>query len=281
MNILSQILRNKRNEVDERKQLYPIKLLEKSIYFNTDTVSLKKYLVLSDKSGIIAEFKTKSPSKGDINPYADVSKISIEYMQAGASALSILTDQKFFGGKTEHITQARKYNYCPILQKDFFIDEYQVIEAKSIGADAILLIANALSKSKLRSMTMLANSLDLEVLFEVHNKQDLGKMNELIEIVGVNNRNLETFQTDIQQSVEMADEIPNELIKVSESGISNASDINLLRSYGFNGFLIGENFMKTSNPGRACKDIISDLTKNVSNDKLKEITYETESLRVK
>src|SRR6185369_14773416 len=153
MNILDQIITHKRKEVEERKSLYPVKLLEKTIYFNSPAISLKKYLLRENKAGIIAEFKRKSPSKGMINQYAPVERTSIGYMQAGASALSILTDTEFFGGKNEDLALARKFNYCPILRKDFVIDEYQIIEAKSIGADAILLLANVLDAKKINSFS--------------------------------------------------------------------------------------------------------------------------------
>ena len=169
-NILDQIVAHKREEVAKRKEIYPVKLLEQSIYFNTPTVSLSKYLRRPDKLGIIAEFKRRSPSKGDINPYASVEEVSIGYMQAGASALSVLTDTHFFGGKNEDLTEARKFNYCPILRKDFVIDEYQIIEARSIGADAILLIAACLEKAEIKSLAALAQSLGLEVLIEIHNE---------------------------------------------------------------------------------------------------------------
>jgi len=259
MDILSEIIKNKIVEVNERKSLYPIKLLEKSIYYTTKAVSLKKYLLREDKSGIIAEFKTKSPSKGDINTNVEVEKVSIDYMQAGASALSILTDQKYFGGSTKNLIQARKYNYCPILQKDFFVDEYQVIEAKSVGADAILLIAAVLSKTQLKSLAILANSLGLEVLFEVHSVDELIKLNEYVDIVGINNRNLKTFETNIYQSIELAKIIPSNYLKISESGIYNAKDILCLKKHGYQGFLIGEHFMRTANPGRACRELIGNI----------------------
>lgn len=278
MNILSKIIKDKRIEVDERKSLYPIKLLEKSIYFNTKPVSLKKYLLREDKHGIIAEFKTKSPSRGEINQYADIEKISVGYMQAGASALSILTDHKFFGGSFNNLTKARTYNYCPILQKDFFIDEYQIVEAKSIGADAILLIAAVLSKTEIESMSKLANSLGLEVLLEIHNEDELLKMSNLIDVLGINNRDLKTFETNIKRSIDLINLLPNGLIKISESGIHSANDILELKSQGFNGFLIGENFMRTTNPAKACKELITQLNRTEEN--LKSLKHETESLRV-
>lgn len=278
MNILTKIVENKRIEVNERKSLYPTKLLEKSIYFNTESVSLKKYLLRKDKHGIIAEFKTKSPSRGEINLYADVEKVSVGYMQAGASALSILTDNKFFGGSFDNLTKARTYNYCPILQKDFFIDDYQIIEAKSIGADAILLIAAVLSKTEIERMSKLANSLGLEVLLEIHNEDELLKMSNFIDVLGINNRDLKTFETNIQNSIDLSKLLPNEVVKISESGIHNVNHIIELKEYGFNGFLIGENFMKTTNPAKACKEFIAQIDKSESN--LKSTKYEIESLRV-
>jgi indole-3-glycerol phosphate synthase len=280
MNILSKIIENKRMEVAERKLLYPTRLLEKSIYFNTIPVSLKKYLLRQDKSGIIAEFKTKSPSRGDINPYADIEKVSVGYMQAGASALSILTDKTFFGGSFENLIKARKYNYCPILQKDFFVDEYQIVEAKSIGADAILLIASVLSEKEMQKMTDLAHSLGLEVLLEIHNETELVKLNDAIDVIGINNRNLNTFETNIQNSIDLYSSLPKEIVKISESGIYNIHDLLTLKSIGFDGFLIGENFMNTTNPGKACKEFIQKINKNNSDLNLKIDEYETESLRV-
>src|SRR5918993_1938530 len=169
MNILDQIIEHKRKEVSERKELYPIKFLEQSIFFGTQPVSLKRYIQREDKSGIIAELKRKSPSKGVINPHVSVERTSIGYMQAGASALSVLTDKNLFGGSNEDLTMARKFNFCPILRKDFTIDEYQIIEAKSIGADAILLIAAALDAPRLKTLASFAHTFGLEVLLEVHN----------------------------------------------------------------------------------------------------------------
>src|SRR5688572_9735975 len=170
MNILDQIIEHKRKEVAERKELYPLKFLEQSIFFGSQPVSLKKYVQREDKSGIIAEIKRKSPSKGVINPHVSVERTSIGYMQAGASALSVLTDKNFFGGSNDDLTTARKFNFCPILRKDFTIDSYQIVEAKSIGADAILLIAAALDEAQLKSLTAFAHAIGLEVLLEVHNE---------------------------------------------------------------------------------------------------------------
>ncbi len=259
MNILNRIVEHKKREVEERKELFPTRLLERSIYFDTPAVSMKKYLLREDKSGIIAEFKKKSPSKGDINPYASVEKVSIGYMQSGASALSVLTDSHFFNGKNADLMEARKFNFCPILRKDFVIDEYQLVEAKSIGADIILLIAECLEKSELNQMAAMAKSLGLEVLMEIHSIGQLAKLNENIDIVGVNNRNLEDFTVDINNSIGLSSAIPKEFIKISESGINNAESIVELQQAGFQGFLIGEHFMKTADPPKTCANLINEI----------------------
>lgn len=260
MNILDQIIEHKRKEVEERKSLYPVKLLEQSIYFGSQTVSLKGYVQRPDKSGIITEFKRKSPSKGIINAYASVEKTSIGYMQAGASALSILTDKQFFGGSSDDLMTARKYNFCPILRKDFTIDEYQIIEAKSIGADAILLIAAALAPARLKELARFAKSFGLEVLLEVHDKEELqANLDADADLLGVNNRSLKTFDVSIDVSKQLASMIPKELVKVSESGISSPETILELRQYGYEGFLMGENFMKHSQPEKSCKEFIEKL----------------------
>ena len=259
MSILDKIIQFKKQEVRERKELYPVKLLERSIHITAPTVSLKKYLLREDKSGIIAEFKRKSPSKGYINKYANVEEVSIAYMQAGASALSVLTDNEFFGGDNNDLEIARKFNYCPILRKEFVIDEYQVIEARSKGADAILLIAEVLSIEEVKQLSRFAKSLGLEVLFEIHSQQELSMLCEDVDIVGVNNRNLKSFEVDINTSVLLSDKIPNEFIKISESGLNNPDSVNVLKQAGYKGFLIGEHFMRTANPGKTCEKFIKDL----------------------
>ncbi len=258
-NILDKIIAHKQNEVAERRDLFPTKLLEKSIYFETPVVSLKKYLLREDKSGIIAEFKRRSPSKGAINPYAQVEQVSIGYMQAGASALSVLTDEHFFGGKSADLTEARKFNFCPILRKDFIIDEYQLIEARSIGADAVLLIAECLEKEALQQLAKQAKSLGLEVLMEVHSIGQLAKLCPEVDIVGVNNRNLEDFSVSIQTSIELADAIPAEFTRISESGLNDPQAVVELQEHGFQGFLIGEHFMKTADPAKACDQFIQSV----------------------
>jgi indole-3-glycerol phosphate synthase len=259
MTILDQIIKHKRKEVADNIATRPIKSLEQSIYFNSPCVSLKEYILRKDKSGIIAEFKRKSPSKGMINEYADVEKISIGYMQAGASALSVLTDQHFFGGKNEDLSVARKFNFCPILRKDFIVNEYQIIEAKSIGADAILLIAAVLTKEEIKQFSTLAHQLGLEVLLEIHDTSELEKYDAEISLVGINNRNLNTFEVDLNHSISLSQQLPVETIKIAESGINNFENIQLLKSHGFDGFLIGEHFMKTAAPELTCKKFIEQL----------------------
>jgi indole-3-glycerol phosphate synthase len=260
MNILDEIIQDKYKEVEERKSLYPIKLLEQSIYFQSPVVSLKKYVQREDKSGIIAEIKRKSPSKGIINAHVSIERTSIGYMQAGASALSVLTDSKYFGGSKEDLMIARKFNFCPILRKDFVVDEYQIIEAKSMGADAILLIAAALEPSKLQTLAKFAKTLQLEILLEVHNNKELqDNLTADVDLIGVNNRDLKTFVTDIEISKQLADKIPNEFVKVSESGIENPTIIIELKKFGFEGFLMGQNFMQHSRPEKACRDFITEL----------------------
>lgn len=259
MTILEKITNHKRQEVADRSALYPIKLLEQSIFFNSPPVSLKKYLLREDKYGIIAEFKRHSPSKGDINPYVSVEQVSLGYMQAGASALSVLTDKHFFKGKNQDLTEARKFNYCPILRKDFVIDEYQIIEAKSIGADAILLIAECLKKEEVANFSKLAKGLGLEVLMEVHSIEQLSKLTPDIDVVGVNNRNLKNFEVSIENSIEIFPAIPDDFVKISESGISSAESIMKLKAIGFQGFLIGEYFMKSAHPGKKCREFIQEI----------------------
>src|SRR5687768_8828404 len=262
MNILDQIIEHKKKEVEERKSLYPVKLLEQSIYFSTQPVSMKKYILREDLTGIIAEFKRKSPSKGMINAHASVERTSIGYMQAGASALSVLTDKQFFGGSNEDLMTARKFNFCPIIRKDFTIDEYQIIEAKSIGADAILLIAAVLEPERSKALTSLAHSFGLEVLLEVHNEEELKKsLDAGADLMGVNNRDLKTFQLSIEVSKRLASMIPSDVVKVSESGIESVEAILDLKTYGYEGFLMGQNFMQHSRPEAAAMEFISDLRK--------------------
>jgi indole-3-glycerol phosphate synthase len=259
MTILDKIIENKYKETEERKSLYPVKLLERSIFFSTKPVSLKYYLQREELSGIIAEFKRKSPSKGMINEYAKIDKISIGYMRGGASALSVLTDKDFFGGSSKDLEIARQLNYCPILRKDFIIDEYQIIESKSIGADVILLIAAVLDENKIIQLAKTAKSLGLEVILEIHSEDEIKKIHDCIDIVGVNNRDLNTFDVNVETSVKLSSKITDDFIKISESGISNPETIIKLKGLGYKGFLIGETFMKTANPEDTCASFVREL----------------------
>ncbi len=264
MNILETIIQHKKKEVEELKGLISTKRLEQSIFFRSTPVSLKKYVTRKDKIGVIAEIKRQSPSAGIINETIDVEKLSISYMQAGASALSVLTDKRFFGGSSEDLRIARKFNYCPILRKDFILDEYQVIEARSMGADCILLIAACLTTETCKRLASAAKSLHLEVLLEVRNKEEIDShTNAYVDIIGVNNRNLKNFKTDITRSEELIEFLPSELIKISESGITEADQIRKLKKLGYDGFLIGGYFMRHEDPGNICKNLIGNynLTK--------------------
>ena len=263
MHILDKITEHKKREVAERKKLYPAELLETSLFFETECVSLVKYLKDKNKSGIIAEFKRRSPSKGNINQYASVEQVTIGYMQAGASALSVLTDTEFFGGKNADLGEARKYNYCPILRKDFIVDEYQIIEAKSIGADAILLIAACLSAEEVKKYSGLAHSLGLQVLMEIHAEKELNLFCENIDVVGVNNRNLKDFTVSVETSHKLLSLLPGGVAKISESGIGDAKTAAGLLNAGFDGLLIGELFMKNSQPEMACSEFISEVKYNL------------------
>jgi indole-3-glycerol phosphate synthase len=262
MNILDEIVAFKKKEVAARKERYPMKSLEKSASFERRAFSLCEFISMPEKSGIIAEIKRKSPSKGIINAGVSVERTSVGYVKAGASALSILTDSNFFGGSSDDLITARKLNACPILRKDFTVDEYQIIEAKSIGADAILLIAAALPPNVLRSYASLAHSLGLEVLVEVHNDTELKEnIDSGADLMGVNNRNLKTFELDVAISKTLASLIPMQMIKVSESGIESVDTVMELRQHGFTGFLMGQNFMQHEKPEVACREFIDALQK--------------------
>lgn len=252
-NILPQIVAHKRVEVRHRKELAPASVLERSILFADPVRSIKARLADESAPGIIAEFKRQSPSKGVINADARVEEIVAGYINAGASALSVLTDEKFFGGSFHDFSAARARADIPMLRKDFIIDEYQVVETKSIGADVILLIASILTPAEALTLARMAKQLGLEVLLEVHTASELDRVNEFIDVVGVNNRNLDTFSVSLSNSVELALSIPQGFVKISESGIDSPEQLLMLREYGYRGFLMGERFMKESDPGKACE----------------------------
>jgi indole-3-glycerol phosphate synthase len=258
--ILDEIIINKRKEVAAAKLHTPVKELERMESFGRTPVSLSGSLKTRGKSGIIAEIKRKSPSKGALNLAVSIERTSVGYVKAGASALSILTDKQYFGGSTEDLLIARKLNACPILRKDFTIDEYQILEGKAVGADAILLIAAALSSTEAKRLANFAHTLKLEVLLEVHNEEELAGYSEVeADLIGVNNRNLKTFEVSIDVSKRLAPLIRTGVTKVAESGISDPAVIHDLKQYGYQGFLIGETFMRSSRPEDAASDFIDRL----------------------
>ncbi|MCS6822965.1 MAG: indole-3-glycerol phosphate synthase TrpC [Cytophagaceae bacterium] len=260
MNILDHIIAHKQQEVNLRRSRKGIKELETSPLFQTEKISLKSHLLNPDKSGIIAEHKRKSPSKGIINDTLQLEDVVKGYQEAGASAISVLTDVDFFGGSDDDLMKARQVTSLPLLRKDFIIDEYQIIEAKALGANVILLIAACLSPSQIKRFATLARSLSMEVLLEVHSENELlCNLIEEVDCIGVNNRNLKDFTVSIDTSLTLSSKIPEQYIKISESGIDKIETILLLKSVGYNGFLIGENFMKTANPGQSLKEFVIQL----------------------
>jgi indole-3-glycerol phosphate synthase len=265
MNILDTIIEYKKSEVEKRKSKVSISDLEKRELFSKTVLPLKDFLLDKSKTGIIAEFKRRSPSKGVINPDVDVLDVTKGYTEYGASCLSVLTDEHFFGGSDDDLIKAR-INEIPILRKDFIIDEYQLIEAKSIGADVILLIAACLSVAEVKRLASFAKNLGLEVLLELHAEEELEHICDETNIIGINNRNLKTFDVDIERSLRMAERIPFPKFKIAESGISSVNDILLFKKHGFQGFLIGENFMKATNPTIAFAEFVKQLKAKAHED---------------
>lgn len=263
MNILDKIIEHKKAEVVAAKQIRPEAFLKELPGFSRQTFSLKQFLLDESKTGIIAEFKRQSPSKGIINDTADVVEVTKAYTKSGASCLSVLTDGKFFGGSNDDVQKAR-VNEIPILRKEFIIDEYQVLEAKAIGADVILLIAACLSPERVKALAAYAKNLGLEVLLEIHCEDELQHICDDIEMVGVNNRDLKTFTVDINRSIELGKKIPADKIKIAESGINDVETICIFKKAGFKGFLIGENFMKQPDPTIAFAAFVKKLKAKVS-----------------
>jgi indole-3-glycerol phosphate synthase len=258
MDILEKIVASKKDEVIARKQLYPVMKLEQSVFFNRKMPSFYEALGKPGPS-IIGEFKRKSPSKGVINSNSGVEEVATGYEKAGISAMSILTDTDYFGGYNDDLTRVAAFTGLPLLRKEFIIDEYQVIESKSIGASAILLIGSILSNAQSEQLAKLAVSLGMDVLFEIHDQEDLGKINDNIRIVGVNNRNLKTFEINLENTVQMLTRLPVDCLKVAESGFQTASDILIMHSEGYDAFLIGERFMRSTDPGKSALEFIDGL----------------------
>ena len=248
MKILDKIVEDKKIEINKLLSNSSISKLENSHLFSRKCISLKES-IKNNNSGIICEFKRRSPSNQNINYISSLSDVVSGYEEAGAAGLSILTNKKYFDGDTQDIIDIRDISNLPILRKEFIISEYQVIEAKSIGSDAILLIASILSEEEIIGYSSLAKSIGLEVLLEIHSEDELYKISgDDIDIVGVNNRNLDTLEIDLNNSIELCGKIPSKFVKISESGISKVESIFKLKEVGYNGFLIGEKFMKTRNP---------------------------------
>lgn len=259
MNILEKIVAHKRKWVAEQQSKKTIDELKQSSYYNRPTFSLVDKIRHGNEAGIIAEFKRKSPSKGDIYANADVVQVVSGYQSAKASAVSILTDVEFFGGSDQDLLEARPHLSIPILRKDFIVDSYQIHEAKAIGADIILLIAACLSVQEIKEFSQLAKSLGLEVLLELHDEDELGHVSTHIDLVGINNRSLKTFEVNVERSLSMAASIPNSFVKVAESGIDDPALVRLFKENGFGAFLIGEYFMKTQDPGPALEKFIQQI----------------------
>lgn len=262
MNILDKIVVHKIREVEINRSELRIADLEEGVFFKRRCISLAKRLRQTESSGIIAEIKRKSPSRGEIHPSLNVAEVASGYADAGVAGISILTDKTFFGGSGEDLVEVREQLQLPILRKDFIIDEYQIAEAKAMGADVILLIASVLAPWEITRFSAIAEALGMEVLLEIHNERELEASLSLdphVQMIGVNNRDLTTFKVDIERSFSLAEKIPNQYIKVAESGINNPNTVKQLREAGFQGFLIGEHFMKQDEPHRACKEFIDNL----------------------
>ena len=263
MKILDKIVEDKKIEINKLLSNSSISKLENSHLFSRKCISLKES-IKNNNSGIICEFKRRSPSNENINYISSLPDVVSGYEEAGAAGLSILTNKKYFDGDTQDIINIRDISNLPILRKEFIISEYQVIEAKSIGSDAILLIASILSEEEIIGYSSLAKSIGLEVLLEIHSEDELYKISgDDIDIVGVNNRNLDTLEIDLNNSIELYGKIPSKFVKISESGISEVESILKLKELGYNGFLIGEKFMKTNNPMESAYDFIKKIENEI------------------
>ena len=261
MNILDKIIADKKKEVTLKKSVVPTSQLERSVLFERTGISLA-HMLRDSNTGIIAEHKRRSPSKQTINQNTNVAQVAKGYDKAGVCGMSILTDIKYFGGSLEDLLLARSAVDLPLLRKEFIIDEYQLLEAKAYGADVILLIAAILTRNEIKSLSEFAKGLGLNVLLEVHNQEEMEKsIMPSLDMLGVNNRDLKTFKVNLETSKELSEKIPSEFVKVSESGISSIEAIMELKNYGYQGFLIGENFMKTKDPGQAAEEFIQKLSK--------------------
>ena len=259
MNILDKIIIDKRREVELKKSIIPVSQLEASVLFNSRTYSMSK-LIKNSPVGIIAEHKRRSPSKDIINNNHSVEDVVLGYQNAGACGISVLTDGKYFGGSLDDLLLAKAAINIPLLRKEFIVDEYQILEAKAFGADVFLLIASVLNREEIKNLSEFGQSLGLEILLEVHNLEELEKsILPSLDLIGVNNRNLKTFEVNLGYSKQLASKIPDDFVKISESGISSIEAVKELQQFGYQGFLMGEHFMKTKNPGEAAASFIKQL----------------------
>jgi indole-3-glycerol phosphate synthase len=256
-NILDEIVSERKKTIQQLKSTLPVEVWEMMPLFEKDCISLKESL--SGNAGIIAEFKRASPSKGVINDKVDVLDVVLDYEMNGAAAVSILTEPVFFKGSNDDILTVANSLTIPILRKDFIVEEYQIFESKALGADVILLIAACLSVKQVKQLALAAKRIGLEVLLELHDESELNHICNEVDLVGVNNRNLKNFEVNLEHSVRMAEKIGNDFIKVAESGINDVNNIGYLKQHGFNGFLIGEYFMKQQDPGKALKEFTDSL----------------------
>jgi indole-3-glycerol phosphate synthase len=269
IDMLEQIVSYKKKEIEKRKRESPVAYLEKQPAFNRAIFSMKKYIIDAERTGIIAEYKRKSPSRGIINDRSTIEEVTAAYARHGASAVSVLTDTVSFGGSSEDLQRAR-FNSLPILRKDFILDPYQLVESRALGADVILLIAACLSPAKARSLAATAAELGLEVLLEIHEEKDLEHLCDEVDLVGINNRDLKSFTVDIERSIRLAERLPFNKLRIAESGIRDVDTILHMKTAGFHGFLIGEQFMKSPDPAIAFASFV---------DQLKIKLYESKSLR--
>lgn len=261
MTILDNIVAEQKQLVCILKKERSITELEKKSAFTQKAFSLYQQLADEHNMGIIAEFKRQSPSKGDINKLADVARVTKDYEAAGVAAISVLTNERFFGALPNDFLLARQAVSIPLLRKEFIIDEYQIIETKAMGADIVLLIAACLNKKEIKSFASIANNVGLQVLLEIHTGEELEKITDHCDFIGINNRNLKTFEVDVENSIRLANSLPKEKIKIAESGLSDIGMVKRLSKEGFRSFLMGENFMKTKDPGAACQSFIQELKK--------------------
>lgn len=258
--ILDEIVANRKKEVSIEKQKTPLPEVQAKIDFSITRNSLSDKLLLQGSSGVVAEFKRRSPSKGMINDRVQPEIVTKGYAKAGAAGLSVLTDGRYFGGSTADFTAARNANpFTPLLRKDFIVDEYQLYESRFLNADVILLIAAIMEKDEISRFTSIAHELGMEVLLELHDEGEIDRIDKEIDMIGINNRNLKDFKVDLDRSLKLLGRLPANKVKISESGLSDPETVDFLRTRGFQGFLMGENFMKSENPASACLDFISRL----------------------